>query len=143
MEQKTVYQCDSHGRYLGPTVADESPLEPGVYLIPAGCVELAPPECDPGFIAVWKDAAWNIEPEPVAPPVEDKGAQQAAEEEKAKRLIEAAHRIAPLQDAIDLGMATEAETATLNAWKTYRVLLNRVPLQPGYPLQIDWPVAPA
>lgn len=51
--------------------------------------------------------------------------------------------IAPLQDAIDLDDATDAEVLTLKAWKKYRVALNRLPEQPGYPIDIDWPVPPA
>ncbi|WP_316044504.1 tail fiber assembly protein [Serratia liquefaciens] len=34
--------------------------------------------------------------------------------------------VAPLQDAVDLGEATEDEQFQLTAWKKYRVLLNRV-----------------
>lgn len=51
--------------------------------------------------------------------------------------------IAPLQDAMDLGEATEAEAASLLAWKRYRVELNRVPTRAGYPDDIDWPAPPA
>ncbi|MCP8350422.1 hypothetical protein DN387_19495 [Pseudomonas sp. FBF18] len=51
--------------------------------------------------------------------------------------------IAPLQDAVDLDDATEAEAAALKAWKKYRVALNRLPEQPGYPTDIDWPALPA
>lgn len=51
--------------------------------------------------------------------------------------------IAPLQDAVDIDDATDAEFAALKAWKKYRVALNRLPEQPGYPAEIDWPVAPA
>jgi hypothetical protein len=43
MATKTVFQLDRAGMLLGETEADESPLEPGVWLIPAGCVETAPP----------------------------------------------------------------------------------------------------
>lgn len=50
--------------------------------------------------------------------------------------------IAPLQDAADIDEATEAETALLKEWKRYRVALNRLPEQPGYPTEIDWPVPP-
>lgn len=45
---------------------------------------------------------------------------------KQQRLAEASAAIAPLQDAVDLAMATDAEVAMLQGWKTYRVLLNRV-----------------
>jgi len=51
--------------------------------------------------------------------------------------------IAPLQDAVDLDDATEAEATALKAWKKYRVALNRLPDQPGYPTDIDWPAPPA
>lgn len=51
--------------------------------------------------------------------------------------------IAPLQDAVDLGEATPEEEAQLLAWKRYRVALNRVPQQAGYPGTIDWPPEPA
>ena len=51
--------------------------------------------------------------------------------------------IAPLQDAVDLDDATEAEAELLKDWKRYRVALNRMPEQPGYPTEIDWPAPPA
>lgn len=51
-------------------------------------------------------------------------------------------RIAPLQDAVDLDEASSAELASLKAWKQYRVAVNRVPEQQGYPGTIDWPRQP-
>ncbi|APQ13419.1 phage tail protein [Pseudomonas oryzihabitans] len=48
---KLVYQLDHAGFYLGETVADESPLDPGIYLLPARCVETPPP-------ATWEDSQW-------------------------------------------------------------------------------------
>lgn len=59
----TVYQTDAAGLYLGPVEADESPLEEGVYLIPAGCVEVAPPEVAAGEVAVWLGDAWSVVPD--------------------------------------------------------------------------------
>ncbi|WP_122386768.1 tail fiber assembly protein [Pseudomonas syringae group genomosp. 7] len=50
--------------------------------------------------------------------------------------------IAPLQDAFDIGEATAQETFSLNAWKKYRMLLNRISQQSGYPGSIDWPKVP-
>lgn len=58
-------------------------------------------------------------------------------------LSTAAIRIAPLQDAADLGDATEADTASLKLWKQYRVAVNRVPDQPEFPRVITWPVPPS
>ncbi|MEQ7920258.1 tail fiber assembly protein [Xanthomonas sp. WHRI 1810A] len=51
--------------------------------------------------------------------------------------------VAPLQDAVDVDEATDDDIALLKAWKKYRVALNRVTDQPGYPATINWPAAPA
>lgn len=51
-------------------------------------------------------------------------------------------RIAPLQDAVDLDEATPAEIALLKKWKQYRVALSRIDQQPGYHLNVNWPVSP-
>lgn len=53
------------------------------------------------------------------------------------------YAITPLQDAVDVDEATQADIAALKAWKKYRVALNRVAEQKGYPDVIDWPAVPA
>lgn len=63
--------------------------------------------------------------------------------ETAQRRAAADAAIAPLQDAVDLNDATEAEAAMLKEWKRYRITLNRLPDQAGYPHTIDWPAPPA
>ncbi|MEQ6925640.1 tail fiber assembly protein [Pseudomonas mosselii] len=70
--------------------------------------------------------------------LEQQRAEAAAE--IALRRAQADQAIAPLQDAVDLDEATEAEALRLKDWKRYRVALNRLPDQPGYPVLIDWPV---
>lgn len=59
---------------------------------------------------------------------------------KSTLLKKATESIAPLQDAVDLGMATEAEVALLREWKKYRVLLNRI--DTSIVPDVEWPVAP-
>jgi hypothetical protein len=59
-----VYQKNPDGLYLGPVEADQSPLEPGVWLIPGGCVEVAPPEIPEGMLAVWQSDQWSLLPVP-------------------------------------------------------------------------------
>lgn len=49
-------------------------------------------------------------------------------------------RINPLQDAVDLDVATAAETASLTTWKQYRVALNRLDLTVT---SVNWPEQPA
>lgn len=64
----------------------------------------------------------------------------SAEATKSK-LMDAANRaIAPLQDAVDLDMATDDEIVQLTAWKQYRVLLNRVDTSTAPDL--NWPPVP-
>ncbi|CAN7446492.1 tail fiber assembly protein [Cupriavidus necator] len=48
-------------------------------------------------------------------------------------------RINPLQDAVDLDVATAAETASLTTWKQYRVALNRLDLTVT---SVTWPEQP-
>lgn len=68
---KTVYSYDQQTRALiGPVQLDEgdqSPLEPGVFLIPAGCVEIEPPDHDESEFVEWFDSAWVVKkvPEPL------------------------------------------------------------------------------
>lgn len=62
---------------------------------------------------------------------------ETAEQKKAFLLAEASIAIAPLQDAFELDMTTDAEKALLLAWKKYRVLLMRV--DTAKPV---WPTSP-
>ncbi|MHC6223476.1 DUF4376 domain-containing protein [Pseudomonas sp. X10] len=60
MDTKIVYQTDHLGIYTGPTTADPSPLEEGVWLIPGGCVEVAPPEIPEHKAAHWDGQRWKL-----------------------------------------------------------------------------------
>ena len=70
--QKQVCQLDEFGFFIGVTVADESPLEPGVFLMPFGTVDSEPPTIDSSERAYW-DAGWVIEkiPAPIVTPEPD------------------------------------------------------------------------
>lgn len=64
---KTVWQMDARGYCVGPVEADPSPLESGVYLIPAGCVETPPPDVrlEHGQAFRWIRGAWQVVTVPV------------------------------------------------------------------------------
>jgi hypothetical protein len=82
---KQVCQLDAAGYFTNVTTADESPLEPGVYLIPGGCIEADTPTVPEGQRAKW-DGAWVFEdipqpePEPVVDPYADTYAEKRAAE---------------------------------------------------------------
>lgn len=58
---------------------------------------------------------------------------QEAEARKITLMQAASDAIAPLQDAVDLGMATESEKQKLIEWKKYRVLLSRTNYNEPWP----------
>ncbi|ENQ4675854.1 tail fiber assembly protein [Salmonella enterica] len=81
----------------------------------------------------WDGKAW----------VKDEAAETAARLREAEgtknRLLQmAAEKIAPLQDAVDLEIATDDEKARLDEWKKYRVRVNRVDTS-----NPAWPEKPA
>ncbi len=63
-----------------------------------------------------------------------------ADFEKHLLLSNANNYIAPLQDAIDLNIATDAEKQKLTEWKKYRVLLSRVDVNQAP--DVEWPEQP-
>ena len=64
-ETKTVYQLDRHHCYLCTTAADRDPLDENNWLIPAGCVETAPPQTGKNQTAQWQQESqtWRIIPD--------------------------------------------------------------------------------
>lgn len=91
----------------------------------------------PGPYHVWRSGVWEL----------DEAAKTSATAalvlaERDSRLRAAQLRIAPLQYAVNLDMATEPEKASLLAWMHYSVNLNRVEQHPGYPFTVEWPPSP-
>ena len=71
MTEKLVPQLDQHGYFIGVVVSDPSPLEPGIYLIPAGAVDAELPIVPLGKRAHWNGSGFDIEyiPQPDPEPV--------------------------------------------------------------------------
>ncbi len=76
----------------------------------------------------------------VAPTPEE--AAQLAIEKRAELLRKAALVIGPLQDAVDIGEATEDKESQLLLWKRYRIAVSEIDQQDGFPLAIEWPAEP-
>lgn len=73
---KRVVQLDSQGYFAGFSMSEESPLEPGVWLMPAGCVEAPEPDIPHDHKAKWDKDEWVFEaiqetPEEVYTPSEE------------------------------------------------------------------------
>lgn len=64
-----------------------------------------------------------------------------AEDKRSRLRAEADTAIQPLQDASDLGIATDDEASQLVAWKKYRVMLMRINTKSSE--EIIWPEQPA
>lgn len=105
-------------------------------------VEVTGKEVLPNWSATFSGGKWSFSP---PTPVEYSDEQVAAEAlaQRDQLLITAAIRIAPLQDAVDLDDATAAEEKLLKQWKQYRVALNRLDQQAGFPRVIQWPNEPS
>ena len=126
-----VYQTDIDGIFVGTTTADQDPLDSTNWLIPAGCVETAPPTITDKQLAKWDGADWVVEDTPVVELDPEPEPLSEAETVRAKRdaLLAASDHMA-LADRIT------------DEWRTYRRSLRDVPAQDGFPNTVSWPNIP-
>lgn len=54
------HYSEETGEYLGTSDGFESPLEPGVFLIPAFATDIDLPEFVPGKALVFQQGAWTL-----------------------------------------------------------------------------------
>ncbi|HAZ8269232.1 tail fiber assembly protein [Citrobacter koseri] len=96
--------------------------------LPDNVVSVAPD----GIYVKWDGKAWVHDAE-----TEKMALVSHARQQKDSLLELAASKMAPLQDAVDLDIATEDEATLLLSWKKYRVLINRI--NPDDAPDINWP----
>lgn len=58
---KTVSQLDAMGYFVDSVIADKSPLEDDVFLIPGGAVDFPPVHVPEGFKAKWNGTGFDME----------------------------------------------------------------------------------
>ncbi|EPY0176090.1 tail fiber assembly protein [Salmonella enterica subsp. salamae serovar 42:b:e,n,x,z15] len=122
-----------HEDHRGDTVYDTTTGNQVYISAPGPLPENVTSVSPDGEYQKWDGKAW----------VKDEAAETAARLREAEgtknRLLQiASEKISPLQDAVDLDIATDDEKAQLNEWKKYRVLVNRVDTASP-----DWPDKPA
>lgn len=85
----------------------------------------------------WEDEKWVPDEAAIA-----EAARRVAYRKQQLANQYATGRISTLQDAVDLDMASQAETDALKAWKVYRVKLGRLDITSSAPADDDWPSSP-
>ena len=75
-----------------------------------------------------------------APVTDAENAELIASSRLAAEMDAANRTIAPLQDAVDISIATDEEITRLAEWKRYRVELSRIDTSNAP--DIEWPVTP-
>lgn len=101
---KIVSQLDANGYFVGPTVADASPRNPQVWLLPGGAIDVPPPEIPPGKVALWQGTQWAFvnPPDPSQeedPPVD--GVPQVVTRAQAKAALAQAGLLDAVQAIMD------------------------------------------
>ncbi|MBI0438537.1 tail fiber assembly protein [Dickeya dianthicola] len=127
---------DSVADYRGKTVYDKQTRQASVISQPGDLPDTLTLLAPASAYDVWQADGW----------VTDDKAQQAAQVSAAQQqmagyLAQAEKRLAVLQYAVELEMATEQETQALKNWKTYMVQLSRLDVSSAP--AIDWPTMPA
>ena len=74
-----------NGYFVGESLADESPLESGVYLIPANATEIAAPKTTKDKVAVFINDGWELQDLPKEPVIDLEAEKAEAEAKAAQR----------------------------------------------------------
>lgn len=96
---------------------------------------------DAAVAAGWAYAGGEFEAQPTLP--EPAATAEQVRVRVTNLMAHATTRIAPLQDAVDMDEASAKEAADLLLWKKYRIALNRVEQQVGFPASVQWPEIPS
>jgi hypothetical protein len=134
---KNAYTFHSEtGVFIGVDFAQESPLEPGIFLLPAGATFVEPPQFAEGKQAVWNGETWEVQdipppPEPPAPEPEPV-TWEVIRRKRSGLLFQS-----DWTQLADAPLTQEQK----NAWAVYRQALRDVPSSAATPEEVVWPTA--
>jgi hypothetical protein len=131
------------GGFLGSSEADESPLEPGVFLVPAFATLTPPPFFNSDQQAVWRNEAWSVEeilqPEPEPEPKPEPEPEPAPLTwDDIRSVRNGVLTQCDWTQLADAPLTTEQRAA----WASYRQQIRAVPQTFETPEAVVWPSQP-
>lgn len=118
-----VYNYDPHTfLYVGTSKADESPLEPGVFLIPAHSTIIEPLVEKDGYKIAFENQNWIYKP--IIVELED------VEELNKQKLLEVELRAKSGLFNSDWVLQSDVNISNIDEWLKYRALLRAIAIQP-------------
>lgn len=129
-----IYNYNQNQVYVSTGVADESPLEPGIYLIPADATSTPVPTYSDGQQAVWNGSSWDIQIVPT--PTEEPEYIPTVEE-----LWEDLRTIRD-QKLFETDYLALSDTTLTDEMSTYRQTLRDLPANTTDPANPVWPTKP-
>lgn len=132
-----VYNYDSvTGEYRGSSLADENPLEPGQFLIPAFATEVAPMLPADGHRAIFSSGVWTELPVEFVAPL-DAPPLTLEEAKQIKRNKISADRDAALGEGFFLPSANKMVDSDEQS-RANIMLAAQLAVLPGAPTSVDW-----
>ena len=130
MTEKIVSQLNQVGYFIGAVAADESPLEPGVFLLPAGAIDVDPPTIPEGKVALRQGDEWVFVNPPDAAQQEDPpqaGVPQVVTMRQARLALFGAGLLGAVEAAID-ALASPQKDAARIEWEYAQEVRRGEPL---------------
>lgn len=137
------YRYNENKEYIGSEEMHKDPLESelqkkDIWLLPADCTLIEPPEAKEGFLIVWNGDAWEYkesekEPKPYIPPEPtDEELQTRARQVRNDYMESTQNRIDRYRNQKEIGIVTADSEAT------YKLLLRYMQYLRDYPSGKNW-----
>lgn len=167
---KQLPKIDENGYFIGVSIADESPREPGKYLIPHDAIDASIPTPKDGMVARWNGSDWVYENEPKEKPRQpypswtfnediwewvapvEKTDPEATWDELEKKWLTPLEVLSNevrdernqlLRDSDWITLKSYSQGVPVpQEWVDYQQALRDIPQQKGFPHDVDWPVKP-